>query len=309
MGVAGRQPKVVLSFDFEDWHQLVRRRVGSPDWRRRGHAFEKQMAAVLEWLETSGSKATFFILGITAEQYPDLVEEVAEHGHEIACHGHDHQPVFQQSESEFREDVERSLRVLDRLVGVRPLGYRAPAFSINRDARWAFRTLADLGFLYDSSLYDSPRVPRRIRPIPASRFQLEVEPGRTMWEFPLAVSRRGPLLIPIGGGSYWRFLPGSFIRRSLHRLAEDGHSAVLYFHPYEFDREPLRADLVSTSAKQRARVRLRSAFRGFRRESVLRLLTDIASEFRFVTYEDVLTDIERPRRARTSALSGQSSLV
>ena len=49
--------------------------------------------------------------------------------------------------------------LLEQLGGRRPLGYRAPAFSITRDTPWAYETLAELGFRYDSSQYDSPRIP------------------------------------------------------------------------------------------------------------------------------------------------------
>ena len=73
--------KLLLSIDFEDWHQLVHRGLGRDDWDERGRALERQTAAILELLEELGTKATFFVLGITAERYPDLVQGVAANGH------------------------------------------------------------------------------------------------------------------------------------------------------------------------------------------------------------------------------------
>jgi polysaccharide deacetylase family protein (PEP-CTERM system associated) len=303
------ESSLILSFDFEDWHQLVRRRAGSPDWDQRSEAFEKQIDAVLSWLAAFSARATFFILGMSANRYPDLLEEVAEAGHEIACHGYGHQRVFMQSEPEFRRDLEDSLDVLDRLLGLSPRGYRAPAFSINRDTWWALETLCKLGFDYDSSLYDSPRVPRRIRPIPSGRFDLELEPGRTITEFPIAVRRSGRLHVPIGGGSYWRFLPAGFIRHGLRDLARRG-TTVLYFHPYEFDEEPLRADLAAAAlVKERLRARLKTSFRAFRSQSVVQLLTELTDEFQFVTHEDALDSSERPHAARAPTLPWTRGLV
>ena len=49
---------------------------------------------------------------------------------------------------------------------MRATGYRAPAFSITRDTPWAYEVLAAAGIEYDSSQYDSPRIPRRITPVP-----------------------------------------------------------------------------------------------------------------------------------------------
>ena len=65
--------KLLLSFDFEDWHQLVHRALGRDDWDERGPALERQTAAILDLLDELDAKATFFVLGMTAERYPDLV--------------------------------------------------------------------------------------------------------------------------------------------------------------------------------------------------------------------------------------------
>src|SRR5437899_5991303 len=157
--------KLLLSFDLEDWHQLVHRHLGRPDWDSPGAALERQTAAIFDLLEELGARATFFVLGMTAERYPDLVREIAGRGHELACHGYAHERVSTQSPDDFRRDIERCADLLDQLSGRRPLGYRAPAFSITRDTPWAYESLAELGFRYDSSQYDSPRLPRRIRPV------------------------------------------------------------------------------------------------------------------------------------------------
>ena len=60
---------LLLSIDFEDWHQLVHRRLGRADWDRRGAALERQTEVVLALLEELEVRATFFVLGMTAERY------------------------------------------------------------------------------------------------------------------------------------------------------------------------------------------------------------------------------------------------
>src|SRR6516165_3631307 len=94
------RPTLLLSVDFEDWHQLVRRRVGVLDWERPGPALGRQTDAMLRLLDELSVRATFFILGVTARAHPQLVEDLARSGHEIGCHGDIHIPVHVQTPQE-----------------------------------------------------------------------------------------------------------------------------------------------------------------------------------------------------------------
>ena len=156
------RPQLALSFDFEDWHQLVGRNLGVPDWDRAGPALEGQTLRVLDLLDELGVQATFFLLGMSVANHRDLVREIVARGHEPACHGYAHERVHAQTPDDFRRDVERCVELIQDVCGRRPVAYRAPAFSINRDAIWAYELLAEAGFRVDSSQHDSPRVPRRI---------------------------------------------------------------------------------------------------------------------------------------------------
>ncbi len=104
---------------------------------------------ILRLLEEYELPATFFVPGVTAERWPGTVEAILAAGHEIGHHSYDHvSPVDQPDE---RADLERALAALERF-GVRPEGYWAPMW----EATW--RTpglLAELGFAYDSSLFDA----------------------------------------------------------------------------------------------------------------------------------------------------------
>jgi len=289
---------LLLSIDFEDWHQLVHRRLGRPDWDRRGPALERQTDVVLTLLDELGVKATFFVLGMTAHRYPDAVRAIAARGHEIASHGHAHERVHSQTPDSFRADLERGLEAVETAAAVRPVGYRAPAFSITRDTPWAYDVLGELGFEYDSSQYDSPRVPNRISPIPRAPYRLRAESGAELWELPVAAAR-----VPVGGGAYWRVLPAPVIARVLRGLIAEGAVPALYFHPYEFDTEPLRADGGGAAGT------LLGLRRNVARGIVAARLRKIAADFPLLPYGTAVRDLAKRPGARPKTLSGAGLLV
>lgn len=275
----------VLSFDFEDWHQIVRRRLGHEDWRAGDAAFERHVALTLDLLDELGVQATFFVAGVTAARHPEALRDVAARGHELGCHGHDHRHLHRLTPDEFRDDVRRCLDVIAATCGVEPLGYRAPWFSIDRRTPWAFEILGELGFRYDSSLFDSPRLRHRIRPVPTHPFR--VEGG--LWEFPIAVARRGRLVLPLGGGTYWRVLPAAGLRRGLDAVARRSTFPVLYFHPYELAPETLEV-VLPAGASRRARLQetRRRLHKNVRRRLIEARIREAAARFRLVPFRDVL---------------------
>jgi polysaccharide deacetylase family protein (PEP-CTERM system associated) len=277
------RPKLLLSIDFEDWHQLVHRRLGLPDWDVPHAALERQTSGLLDLLEELGARATFFLLGMTVARNRDLVMEIIRRGHEPASHGYAHARVYDQTPDEFRADVARAAEVIHDVTGRAPVTYRAPAFSINRRTPWAYDVLAEAGVQYDSSQYDSPRVPDRLGGIPSEPYRLG-----ELWELPVA-----------GGGSYWRVLPP----RGLHEFA------VLYFHPYEFG-PWLRAELPrEATPRQRLAAAKVVAWRNLGRGLIERRLRRIAQTHRLVSYDQAYGDIDRLYGARTRALSPQGVLV
>jgi hypothetical protein len=47
---------LLLSVDFEDWHQLIRRRVGARDWEQPGLALARQTHTLLELFDKLGAR-------------------------------------------------------------------------------------------------------------------------------------------------------------------------------------------------------------------------------------------------------------
>jgi peptidoglycan-N-acetylglucosamine deacetylase len=300
------QPALLLSIDFEDWHQLVHRRLGLPDWDRPHAALERQTGVVLDLLDELDARATFFLLGMSVANHRDLVQEIVRRGHEPACHGFAHARVYQQTPDEFRADLERAMEAIADAAGRRPVAYRAPAFSINRQTPWAYEVLAEAGLRYDSSQYDSPRIRERIGGIPESPYRLELGGGAELWELPVAVWGS----VPVGGGAYWRALPPRLLGRALDGVRRRTAFPVLYFHPYEFDPEPLRAALPpSPSARQRLSSTTRSLWRNTGRQIVARRLREVARRYRLLSYEQAYDDIHRLYGAGTRTLSEEGVLV
>jgi len=309
MGASEQRHTLILSVDFEDWNQLVRRRVGDPGWDVRSPALARQTGVLLEALDSIGARATFFVLGVTARRYPDLVRAISERGHELACHGFEHRRVYDGDAHELRRDLERSIDLIAQLTGERPIGYRAPAFSINRATPWAYELLADLGFAYDSSQYDSPRIPDRIRPVPPAPFALRLASGRSLWEMPIAAWRAGSRSVPVGGGAYWRALPPRLLARGLRSVARAG-PAALYLHPYECDPLPLRARLPrGAPLARRAHARMREVQRNPARARVLSHLRAVGHHFRLLTCEQAYEQLSRGPREGQRALSREREVV
>jgi polysaccharide deacetylase family protein (PEP-CTERM system associated) len=281
---------LLLSVDFEDWHQLVRRRVGVTGWQEPGPALAQQTERMLSLLEQLGVKATFFILGMAARAHPELVARIPAAGHEIACHGDAHVPVASQTRAEFATDLRRAKATIEDLAGRVPVGYRAPAFSITRASPWAHEVLAAEGFRYDASQHDTPRVSNRLDSSSSGPHRLNVANG-TLWEFPVAVWRTGRFRVPVGGASYWSALPTPVI---LNGLQAAGRLAGLYLHPYELDPEPLDPRLPdSATPGQKAHGMLRAGQRNLARRRAVDVLRAIAGRFHLIPYGEAHAELDR----------------
>lgn len=217
----------LLSVDVDDWpvavlgpHAALTERVVANTRR------------MLRLLESFDARGTFFVLGRVAEAFPKLVSEIARAGHELGSHGYSHQLVTRQSPAQFRADVARSLDVIERAGGVRPEGYRAPAFSIVRETRWAGPILADLGIRYSSSVF--PFAGRRYGDCNSPRFAHRWTECDLV-EVPLSTIEFAGRRWPVGGGGYFRLMPAAATRAAIGLIEAEGRAAVLYFHPYELD--------------------------------------------------------------------------
>src|SRR5262249_55987863 len=96
-------------------------------------------------------RGTFFIPAWVAGRYPDAVRGIAADGHEIGCHGDEHESVTSLGRASEREILLKSLDVLTPLARRRPIGYRAPAWQLSPDT---LSLLAAEDFDYSSNMMD-----------------------------------------------------------------------------------------------------------------------------------------------------------
>src|ERR1700720_1835930 len=84
-----------LSVDVEDYFHVeaFADRVTKQDWANYPSRFAANTRRILDIFALHGFRGTFFVLGWVAERDPALVREIAEAGHEIACHSHLHRRV------------------------------------------------------------------------------------------------------------------------------------------------------------------------------------------------------------------------
>jgi polysaccharide deacetylase family protein (PEP-CTERM system associated) len=231
--------QIILSFDVEE-HFRIEAAAGlttSPalkiHYRER---LEHATRWLLDQLEETHNRATFFVVGQIARHNPRLIRLISEAGHEVASHGWDHQRLHNLTPTSFREDIRRSKDALEQITGQPVEGFRAPTFSIVRRTAWALEVLADLGILYDSSIYPVVHDRYGVPGAPREPFLIELG-GRTLLELPLATLRFMGMRIPVAGGGYFRLLPLAFLNRALRQVARECSPpvAMLYFHPWEFD--------------------------------------------------------------------------
>ena len=106
---------------------------------------------ILAMLRAAQIHGTFFIPAWVAAHYPDTVRAIAGEGHEIGCHGDEHESVTNLGRVREQEILLKSLEVLTPLAGRRPIGYRAPAWQLSPDT---LSLLAAEGFDYSSNMMD-----------------------------------------------------------------------------------------------------------------------------------------------------------
>ncbi|RZS87344.1 peptidoglycan/xylan/chitin deacetylase (PgdA/CDA1 family) [Motilibacter rhizosphaerae] len=104
---AGRTDHVALTFD------------DGPD--------SASTPAFLDLLAERGVRATFFLLGTMAVRHPGLARRIVDEGHEVAVHSWDHRNHLRHLPGPAtREQLERTVDLLEAQTGVRPRFFRPP---------------------------------------------------------------------------------------------------------------------------------------------------------------------------------------
>jgi peptidoglycan/xylan/chitin deacetylase (PgdA/CDA1 family) len=135
---------------------------------------------LLELLAQYEVRATFFITGWTAEAHPAACEAILKAGHEIGHHGYWHLRPEPGDLATMVEEVDRGFDALKRVLGVIPIGYRAPS---GESFTELLALLRDRGIRYSSSWRDDIRPYRHVLPTGPGPIEIPVNYSFDDWNF------------------------------------------------------------------------------------------------------------------------------
>jgi len=108
---------------------------------------------ILKMLDRYDIKAGFFIPGWIVERYPEMCEAIVKAGHEVGEHGYLHEkPFFLPGRDEEEALLVKNLGVFQKVLGVRPVGSRAPSAD---PSKHTMELLKKHGFVYHSNMMDA----------------------------------------------------------------------------------------------------------------------------------------------------------
>ena len=279
-----------LTLDVEDYWSIFLRY-----WLNKktepSEAVVRNSKWFLEILSKHNVKATCFILGEVAQKHPSLVKMIAENGHEIGSHGFSHKQIFKLSKNQFRDEIATSKKLLEDITGQAVLGYRAPAFSIMPETKWALDILAEEDYRYDSSVY----------PISGKRYgwpgfkkdicQVILPSGRCIIEAPLSTVTIFGKTLPVAGGGYIRHFPYMVTKRAITNIQKQ-RPAIIYLHPYEIDVQSKPFDVKHRSWTDQARLIAFHKIQQRNRSTVPKKILLLLAEFKFKTLWEIIGNIK-----------------
>ena len=195
------------------------------------HSVTRALPRLLGVLDEAGLRATFFVEGLNTELYPETLVELDAAGHEVACHGWQHE---RWSTLDPATERERLLRSVDgmRALGLRPVGFRPPGGALTAATPGLLR---ELGFTYCS-----PAAGEDAGGLPALPFRWELLDAYHY--LPHFAGRRGSRAP----------LPPERLRETVFEALEGGEGFLaLLFHPFLADTEERTAVIRDVLARVR----------------------------------------------------------
>ena len=231
-----------ISVDLEDCYHICGIDDASAQSERPGYnvRLEKNVDKILNLLKQHNVHATFFTVGVIAENSPGLIRKIAEAGHELASHGFAHSRIFDMDPEEFEKDLVRSKIAIEKASGKKVLGYRAPEWSLKQSNIWALDVLKKVGFAYDASAVPLTHLSGKYFGL--YPYEIKTKYGNII-EFPLSTFRCFWERLPFSGGLPMRINPYFYILDNTRKLNHMGYPVIFYLHPGEFDAEHEKIDL------------------------------------------------------------------
>jgi len=224
----------ILTMDIEDWYHLDY--FNSLDCNKN-YSLLDGIDVYREILQNHKIPSSFFVVSEIAESISSTLRDITQEKHEISSHGINHVRPITVSISEFYNDLDRSKKTLEDIIGDSIEGYRAPCFSIDRER---LEQVQKAGYSYDSSRIDFDVHPL-YKTINMDGYELVVPNifrNNNFFEFQVTTNLIYGKKIPISGGGYLRLLPWYISQRLIKPYLNQGELFILYVHPFELSSKP-----------------------------------------------------------------------
>ncbi|HLO45334.1 MAG TPA: polysaccharide deacetylase family protein [Leadbetterella sp.] len=223
----------ILTFDIEEWFHILDNDATKTEAEWEG--FESRIHGNMSKIHgmLGNQKATFFCLGWVARKFPEVLKEIDRRGHEIATHSDLHQLAYEQNRHTFEQDLERSIKSIEDVIGKKVRAYRAPGFSLMEQNKWVFEVLMKNGIEIDASIFPAKRSHGGFAQFGhAEPCWIDID-GMRMKEFPINLSSFAGKNLIFSGGGYFRLFPYPL----LDLMTKNSDYVMTYFHPRDFDSE------------------------------------------------------------------------
>ena len=221
----------ILTFDIEEWFHILDNDATKTEAEWEG--FESRIHGNMDKIHgvLYEQQATFFCLGWVARKYPEVLKEIDRKGHEIATHSDLHQLAYEQNRNAFEQDLERSIKSIEDVIGKKVRAYRAPGFSLMEQNKWVFEVLLKNGIEIDASIFPAARSHGGFEQFGhAEPCWIDID-GMRMKEFPINLTSFSGKNLIFSGGGYFRLLPYYV----LEFMTKKSDYVMTYFHPRDFD--------------------------------------------------------------------------
>ncbi len=213
----------ILTFDIEEWY-LQKKNLG--DHAEKYVEYDYYLNQILDKLDERGFKATFFCVGGMAVEFPEVIKRIDRRGHEIGCHSNKHVWLNKMTPEEAMEDTRTAVKALEQCMGKKVRSYRAPAFSIGNNNKWAFGVLTECGITRDASVFPAERDFGGFSQFDSQSPTMMFVERAVIKEFPICTTKVFGHEMAYSGGGYFRFFPLGFIKKEMAKTDYN----MTYFH-------------------------------------------------------------------------------
>jgi len=81
---------------------------------------------ILDILKKYDARATFFVIGKNAEQYPEIVKRAFDEGHEIGNHTYSHPKMSSIDEQKIMDEIQKTADTIESITGKKSILFRSP---------------------------------------------------------------------------------------------------------------------------------------------------------------------------------------